>query len=92
MLRQVIPLSCHVPDDLGMGSTLTPEEGPDGDNHNRLDDLAEKYGVLKISTDVNVDGLLQRREVERLTVTVRIVPGVKRFLPSILLDADANGL
>ena len=56
MLRQVVLLSCHLSDVLGMGSTLTTQEGPHGD-HDSLDDLANKGGVATSSLDAEADGL-----------------------------------
>ena len=35
-----------------MGETLTPEEGPNGDNRDRPDDLVDKGGVATILLDV----------------------------------------
>ena len=56
MLRQIGVLSCHSSDVLGMGSTLTTEEGPNGEC-DRLDDLADKGGVATGSLNAEADGL-----------------------------------
>ena len=56
MLRQVVLLSFHFSDVLGMGSTLTTQEGPHGD-HDSLDDLANKGEVATSSLNAEADGL-----------------------------------